>query len=356
MPLNTLQRSILKELTLTLLLATVALNFILMTENLLKLTKLFATVGASVWDVMRIIVLLQPQALSLTAPMAFFISTLLVYGRLNAESEITAMRAAGMSFEDISKPVFMLGMACLLLGFAVSFYVAPSGSRKVRTSVAETIAARAHYAVEEGIFNTMFKDVVIFVREKPSENTLGGIFIYDERKKGQPRALFARSGSISGDGQNISLDLRGGQASIVSGKSSTGLSFGRYHLMLPVEFEKPSRKYSELPPPQLLKEAASGDEKRRLNILIEFWRRLTLPVLSVVFVFLGPPLALRSGKTGRLGGLTIGLSVFILYYIAMVYAENLVRGGSLPHYAGAWLPALVLMIFALWMFRKETLR
>ncbi len=47
---------------------------------------------------------------------------------------------------------------------------------------------------------------------------------------------------------------------------------------------------------------------------------------------------MMAGKTGRLGGLTIGLSVFTVYYMLLVYGENLVRAGKVSHYIGAWSP------------------
>lgn len=346
----------LKELTLTFVLALVCLNLVLMTESLLKLTKLFSSVGASFFDMLRIIAYLQPQLSALTMPMALFIAVLLTYGRQNADNEITVMRTCGMSFVEISRPVFLLGTACILLGVGFGFYIAPLAAARVKAAVADTVARRAHFAVEEGIFNTTFKDVVIYVRDKPSENALKGIFLYDERKSDQPRVLFAKGGTISSDGYNISLDLMEGQVRIVKGRTSTGLSFGRYRLMLPVSLDKPSRKWSELSPAALLREASASEGKKKAVVMLEFWRRLTLPFMSVVLMFLGPPLALRSGRAGKFGGLAVGLSVFCIYYAAMVYAENLSMSGRLPLLLGAWSPALLLGALAFWIFRREALK
>jgi lipopolysaccharide export system permease protein len=63
-----------------------------------------------------------------------------------------------------------------------------------------------------------------------------------------------------------------------------------------------------------------------------------------------------TGKSGRLGGLALGLGVFSSYYMLLIYGENLVRAGKIPHYIGAWTPALILGIFALWFYRKESNR
>jgi lipopolysaccharide export system permease protein len=355
--MKTIHKSILKELLLTFLLGLIAFNFILMTEKVLRLTKLLASVGASLGDMLRIILYLQPQITVLTTPMAFLIAVLLIYGRLNADNEIVVLRASGMSFKAISKPVFIFGTGCFLLSIVFSFYAGPLGAGKLRQTVSEVITQRAPFAIEEGIFNTTFRNFVIYVKEKPSRDTLSGVFIYDGRKRRQPTVLYAKEGRISGtDGYHISFDLTDGHLHLVREETSTDLSFGRYNLLIPITIEKPARKYNELTPPSLLKKAKTANKHDRVRILLEFWRRLTLPVLCIILMFFAPPLALKAGRTGRLGGLTMGLSVFMAYYMALVYAENLVRSGKIPHYLGAWTPAVVLGIIALWMFRKANSR
>jgi lipopolysaccharide export system permease protein len=354
--MKTIQRSILRELLLAFLLGVLALNFVLMTEKVLRLTRLLSTVGASLEDMTRIILYLQPQITVLTIPMSLLMAVLLVYGRMNADNEITVMRASGMSFRAISMPVFLFGAGCFLAGVATSFYVFPASAERLRAVVSRVIAERAPYAIEEGIFNTSFRDIVVFVKEKPSVGRMNGIFIYDERKKEQPTVVYAREGVISGsDGYSISFELRDGHVHMVRDGASTELSFRRYVLSLPTALETPPRKYHELTPIELLREAGTGGANRT-KILLEFHRRLSLPAVCLLLVFFGPPLALKAGKAGRLGGLTIGLSVFALYHGALVYSENLVRSGKLPHYVGAWAPAVVLGAVALWMFRKADSR
>ena len=72
--------------------------------------------------------------------------------------------------------------------------------------------------------------------------------------------------------------------------------------------------------------------------------------------FWGPPLALIAGKSGKLGGLTIGLSTFTIYYVLLVYGENLVGAGKIAHYIGAWGATFILCIVAFCVFRRENAR
>jgi lipopolysaccharide export system permease protein len=355
--MKTVHRSILRELLAAFLLGLVAFNFVLMTERLLSLTKLLSSVGASFLDMLKIILYLQPQISVFTTPMALLVATLLIYGRLNSDNEITVLRASGMSFASIASPVLMMGAACFLAGVGLSFYLAPASAQRLRGAVSSVISERAPFAIEEGIFNTSFRDIVVYVKEKPARDSLSGVFIYDERKKKQPTVIYARRATISGaEGLGISLRLIDGHIHMIRRDTSTDLSFARYNMVLPSAIETPSIKFSEMPPFALLKEAARKAGPDREKMLLEFQRRLSLPALSLLLAFFGPPLALKAGKTGRLGGLTLGLLVFAAYYASVVYAEGLVVSGRLPLVVGSWGPAAALSAVALWMFRKENAR
>lgn len=357
MPFKTIHRYILAELLVVFFLSLLALNLVIMTDQLISLTRRLGAVGASFLDIARLILYLQPQTALLTAPMAMMISIIFTYGRLNTDNELTVMRASGMSYSSILAPVYMLGIGCFLFGLLLGFYISPAGARSLRAEVSGIIASRAPYALEEGIFNTAFKDIIIHVKERPSRDAMSGIFIYDERKPEQPRTLYAKSGRVTGaGGYRISLDLADGAILILKGNAVTELSFRRYNLILPIALEKPRMRYGELRPEELLGRAATVKPEERTTLLLEFWRRLTFPSSCLLLMLLGPPLSLKSGKTGRLGGLAIAIFVFASYYASMLYFENLALSGRLPHYAGAWGPNLLLFPLSVWLFMKASSR
>ena len=350
--MKTIHRSILKELALTFLVSLVSLNFFLLMEKVLRLSRLLSNVGASVVDMARIITLIQPQLMLLTVPMSLLLATLLTYGRMNADSELTALKSAGMSFRNLSVPVFLLGAGCLLTGLLMSFSISPRSSLELRRLVTTIIMQRAPLAIEAGVFNASFRDVVILVREKPAPDRLLGVFIYDNRNRKEPKVLTAKEGRIYADGGNLSFYLKDGYAHIGKTDGSIEIFFRGYNLTLNLTAEGVSRKNSELTPFELLREADRREGQERTSLFLEFHRRLSLPFLCIFLVFLGPPLALLAGKSGRLGGLTVGLGIFALFYTLLIYMENLARSGNIPHYFGAWIPGVLLGLFSLWSFRK----
>jgi lipopolysaccharide export system permease protein len=352
-----IHRSILKELSLTFVISLACLNFILMMEKLLRLTRFLSGVGTSMTDMVKLILFIQPQLFLLTIPMSLLLSVLLVYGRLNIDNELVILRSSGMDFAGISRPVFILGFICFLLNIAVSFYIGPRSSIALREHIKNIIRVRTPLAIEEGRFNTYFKNTLIIVREKVSDNELRGIFIYDSKNKQEPRVVMAKEGKIfQQEGLNIDFLLKDGYINMTSGDSMTELFFKKYNLMLRLEAGVPDRKNAELTPPELADKIGKADRHQALSLYLELDRRLSLPFLCIVLIFFGPSLSLLAGKSGKLGGLTLGLAVFTAYYMLLIYGENLVRAGKIPHYIGAWVPTLVLGIFALYMFRRERAR
>lgn len=353
--MKTLYKSILKELLLSFLLTLAFLNSILMMEKLLRLSRLLSGVGASLFDMARIIVLLQPQLMLLTIPMSLLLATLLVYGRMNMDSEIIIMRASGMNFREISYPVIVLGMLCFLASISASFYLGPKSSIKLRETITEIITLRSTVSVEEGAFNTSFKDIVIMVKEKKSRDTLGEIFIYDNRNAKEPRILMAKEGKFFiQDGLNIGLYLQNGYINITKSNTTTEMFYDKYNMTLTLEAESPAPKKMEYTPMQLLRDAKKADSyKKGAALYLEFHRRLSLPAVCLILIFMGTPLSLIAGKSGRLGGLATGLLVFTVYYMLLIYGENLVMTDTVPHFLGAWTPCILLGIIAFILFKRE---
>lgn len=353
MRLLLIQRTILKELAISFLMSLLFLNFTLMMEKLLRLSRILSGVGATSDDMARIILYLQPQILILTIPMALLLATLLTYGRLNADNELIILRSCGMSFRQISKPVIFLGIVCFGLSILMSFYLGPRGAEALRLKVTEILTVRAPMTIEEGVFNTSFKDVVLLVKSKPTPETLSEIFIVDERKQDEQKVVIAKQGTITQEQESLSFQLTDGQVSITKKNTVTELSFGSYQFKLTPSAEPATRKNSELTPPDLLRAAQeASDMSMRMSFLLEFHRRLSMPAVCLIVMFLGAALSLVAGKSGRLGGLTIGLGVFAVYYTLLLYGEKLARAETVPHILGAWLSFIVLSVVSFLIFER----
>jgi len=273
------------------------------------------------------------------------------------DNELIILRISGMKFREISAPVVIFGLLCFGLNMAVGLYIGPKSSSELRYEVTDIIRERTPAAMEEGSFNTSFKDIVIYIMHKTEDNTIRGIFMYDNRNKNEPKVLTAKECIISArEGYALTLSLKDGLIHIAKGDNTTEVFFKKYNMVLQIETDAPSRKNSDMTPWDLMEKIKKLDSREAKYFYLELHRRFSLPFMCIIIIFLGPPLALIAGKSGRLGGLTIGLATFTAYYMLLVYGENLVRAGNFPHYLGAWAATLILCVFAFWVFRRENLR
>lgn len=352
-----LHSSIFKELSLTFLLSLVSLNFVLMTEKLLRLSRVLSGVGSSIADVIVLIAYIQPPLLLLTIPMAFLLSTLLVYGRMNIDNELIVMKMSGMHFFGLTVPAAVLGILCFFASIAVSFYLGPKSTTKLREETAYIVKKRAPLALEEGKFNPLFRDIVMYVKEKPSDTKVRNVFLYDSRSRGEPKVLLATEGEITVDDNLLfTVLLKDGYIHMVKGNNVTEIFFRTYALTLQHEAVSRVRKAVEMTPSELIEEIRHPGGRKVVSLYLELYRRISLPFMCIVLVFFGPPVALLAGKAGRLGGLTIGLVVFTAYYLLLIYSENLVKAAKIPHEAGAWIATAVLSLAAVIMFVRECRR
>jgi lipopolysaccharide export system permease protein len=353
-----IHKSIIKELLLAFLIAIPVLNFILMMEKVLKLSRLLSSVGASPAEMARILLMIQPELMTLTIPMAFLLSVLYTYGRMNADNELLVLKSSGMSFKDAAKPAFALGTLCVVLGLALSLAVAPAVKKSLRRAVVDTLREHAPEAIEPGAFNSLLKDTVIYV-SGGSRDRLEQIFIYDERKQAKTLVRYAREAAIvpaAADDGTLALKLKNGSINITNGEHLTEVFFSNYRMLLPLSIDEPGVRLGELGTRELLKDAGRFTGFERTRRLLEADRRFSFALFPLAMMLLAPALALVSGKRGRLGGLAMGTTVFTLYYVALTYTERLSEAGRISHIVGGWSPFALLLVVSFFVFRKVNSR
>ncbi|MDA8170038.1 MAG: LptF/LptG family permease [Nitrospiraceae bacterium] len=355
--MKTIHKSTFRELVLAMLVSLPVLNFIMMTEKMMRLSRLLSSVGASPGELFTIILYIQPELLLLTLPMAFLLSVLYTYGRMNADSELIILRASGMSFREAAKPAFILGIVCVMLGLLVSFRLEPEGKRDLRLAITNTLRLRAPSAIEPGTFNTFVKDTVIYAMHGEGRR-LSGVFIYDERKPDRPVVIYAKTGGIepTPDGTSFIFNLKDGLIHFTKGSRLIEIFFRNYNLLLPLSLDEPGKRLGELTPGELLKEAGQMKGLDKTRRYLELDSRLTYPLLSFAMMFLAPVLSLYSGRRARLGGLAMGTFIFAFYYVMLTYSQKLSEAGKLPHIIGGWGPFLIVLAVSLRAFRKVNRR
>ncbi len=317
-------------------------------EKFVRLTRLILGRGAEFTDVLKVFLFLQPSILLLAIPMAILIAVFLTYGRMSTDNEIIVLKSSGMSFWATSKPALMLSVTGFILLFFISIYLLPKSITAFKKTVYETIAKKASMAIGEETFSTVFKGTVIFIKEMLPDDRFKGIFIYREGDTREPLVIVANEGSIRSnpDEGTINLGMRNGVIHTFGEKSSSKAEFAEYNFVLTTVVET----QKELKPNERgIIELWKGRE-RGVKWMVELNRRLSIPFACLIFGLLGPALSTRIGKTGRLGGFSLSLTILILYYVLLILGEGLVKAEKLPPFWGGWIPNIVFSVVAILFF------
>src|SRR3989339_414560 len=96
---------ILKEMLPVFLIGLMTFTVILLMDKILKLIEMIVSRGASLSQILKLLFFISPSFLIFTIPTAVLLGTLISFGRLSGDSEITAFKASGMSLYQLFLPV-----------------------------------------------------------------------------------------------------------------------------------------------------------------------------------------------------------------------------------------------------------
>jgi lipopolysaccharide export LptBFGC system permease protein LptF len=96
--------------------------------------------GLDVSQVGKILGWSNPAMTAYSLPIAALFATTIVYGRFAADNEVTACRAAGMSFLSLSLPAFVIGLLSAFVGLLMLCFVVPYSMLRVERIVYSNLA------------------------------------------------------------------------------------------------------------------------------------------------------------------------------------------------------------------------
>lgn len=221
--------------------------------------------------------------------------------------------------------------------------------------------------VDKGLREKQFSDgidnVVIYVDHiDPKTSQWSGVYVSDLRDAKNPLTIIARSGNLKAQVEKMTLTLNLAEGTMHQSRDAIThtVEFGTYTLKLPISAPTTIAGDSAthigkngMTPPQLWQQAKEYglNTENGKSLLIEFHKRLALPVGCFILTLLGLPLALQSRPGQRPVGLPLGLSFFVLYYLLLTASKTISESSALPVYIVMWLPNIIFAALAIYLIR-----
>ncbi len=356
-----LDRFILAEMKGPFLFGVMAFTVLLVAGDLLfDLADLIIEKGVSLGVIARLFVYKLPSVVVLTLPMASLLSALLSFGKLSGDSELAALKASGIAFQRIVRPVLFASILVALSAILMNETVVPLTNRAAENVMRYEVAQNRLALVQDHVFlreqsDGQLKRVTYISRLKPREGLMEGVLV-QEFEDGHMRRILSAEKGFWHDGQ---WWLEKGQVFDVdkAGGVSLLFRFERQKLVLkltPEQVRQASRKPEEMNAFELRERIellkTEGADPNPLRVM--FHLRLAVPWASVVLALVGASLGVRPQRTSSGMGLGMSVMIVFVYYVTMSFCRALGQSGMLLPAIAAWVPNLLFLLVGAFLIKR----
>lgn len=351
----TLDRYIVSEQLKIFWMAILLLLMVLLMDKVRFLADLLLTKNASALTVGKMLLYLTPSFLVIAAPLAVLMSTLLVFSRLSADNEITAMKASGISTYRLLWPVFLVSTAICFATLYVSLNLEHVSNIKFRETGLTLLKSNLNVQIKERQFNSTFENLIVHVNERKGD-ILKGVFISDHRNPDVTKVVEAKEGEIVASEDTIgAIDLKNGviHTGRADGSYQT-IAFDFYSLKIDYSdaMNKPFEKDIPHLSPKELREVIN-DQKARGKApnaeIVALHKKYSAPAGCIVLGFLAAALGLMTKSRGTGGGFGLGVLMIVVNYVLWMLGQWLGAGGKLPPALAIWAPNIIMGAFAIYL-------
>ncbi|MDP6805244.1 MAG: LPS export ABC transporter permease LptF [Rhodospirillales bacterium] len=329
--MNSLNRYVLRQLAVGMILVTVVLIGVMWLSQSLKSVDLIVNRGLSPGTLFYLTLLLLPNFLTIILPIALFVVVCFVYGKLITDRELVVMRSVGLSQFALAKPVFFLASVVVVFAYAVNIYLVPGSYEKFRELKWDISYHSSSIFLQEGAFNAVSDDVTVYIRERSADQQLRGILVHDDRNHEKPSTIMASRGAlVQSDGKVRVVMFDGNRQEVDKATNKLSiLTFDQHVFDLQNVRSVPTARYRE-PRERDLRELLSLDQDDLQNpndygkFVVEGHKRLTGPVYAFGYAIIAVAW-LISGTIGRRSQsrrIAAAVAFFILVQASAMGLEN----------------------------------
>ena len=414
---------------------------VLFLQFLIRAIDRFLGKGLDIVTIFEYLYLNLAWIIALSVPMSLLISSVMTYGRMSQENEITALKSAGVNLFSIIKPALWFGSIVGFLLCLFNNFILPDMNYNARLLARDIYQKQPELTIEAGYFIDMVPEYTMIVKEL-EENKFKDVKIFSKNTQSEQTTIYAQTGSLESNGNIITVNLQDGEIHEIDLENYDHyrrIKFSTHQITISMDdlllnrTNEANRTDREMKVPamiekirqnkisieqikkrienskedigietktdmsldniiaqiELLKNDATPnkEEKRDYNkntpideheqeemilslnnnlrqfkneftlienyeknnnkFLVEIHKKFTLPVACILFTLVGAPL----GILVRKGGITIasGLSIafFLVYYILLIWGEQLADRALLNPAIGSWMPNIILFILGL---------
>ena len=196
--INTIiNRYIIKQHIAPFIFGTALVMLLFLMQFLINHLDKFIGKGLSPWIILQLIAFQLAWMITLAVPMGTLFSTLMTFGNLSSNSEITIIKASGGSLFFMLRPIILIGLFLTLFVFWFNNSILPESNQQAKILMADITRKKPTFALESGQFSSELTGYTILARQVDSlTGKMSNITIYDKSKFNTFNIINADSGYI----------------------------------------------------------------------------------------------------------------------------------------------------------------
>ena len=354
--MNILRNYCLRELVFPFVMSLLVVTFIFMIGNLFDLADLLVNKGVSLFDILRLIILMVPSLLGFILPTAALTSVLLVFGSFAQNNEITAMKASGVNLFQLLLPVVAIAFLLSFFSLFLVDQIQPRSEYVSRQLVRKLVVQRPAAYLETGRFIKEFQGYTFWINEVKG-NRLEGITIFQFQEGKPTRTILAEWGEAitSQDQQSFALKLYNGTSDEPNPDDPNVLyklnfkTFLLSNITVGKQRGGVGKKDKEMTIDELLYRLKHDEEvrtvpKKKRETEAEIHKKISFSFATLAFVLIGIPVAIISRRGEVVVSFVVAVSVVSIYYILFVWGRTMAINGYLPPWMALWIPNLLVLM------------
>ena len=439
--MSTLNKYLIKQSFIPFMLSVGVITTVLFLQFLIRAIDRFLGKGLDVFTILEYLYLNLAWIIALSVPMSLLISSVMTYGRMSQDNEITALKSAGVNLFSIIKPALWFGSIVGFLLCLFNNFILPDMNYNARLLARDIYQKKPELTIEPGYFVDMIPQYTMIVTEMEGKE-FKDVKIFSKNTTSEQTTIYAERGSLESSGGIITVNLQNGEIHEIDLENYDHyrkIKFGTHQIIISIDdlllnrTSEANRTDREMKVPAMIekiqqnknsieqikkriitvkqdiginsdnemtlgniideienlknndmpKNAESREynqdipiakyeqeekirslnnnarqfqneftlienyEKNNNKYLVEIHKKFTLAVACILFTLVGAPLGILVRKGGITIASALSIAFFLIYYILLIWGEQLADRALLDPAIGSWMPNIVLFIVGL---------
>jgi LPS export ABC transporter permease LptG len=299
------------------------------------------------------------QVLNWTLPISVLVATLVTFGLLSKNNEVTAVKSGGVSLYRVALPIVVVAAVISVLSYFILDFVLPYSNQRVHT-LRERIKGKDVTKVSSATQQKLWflgkgRYLINFLSYDRTAKQLTQVQVFEfhptifrlTRRVYANRARWNGRAWVFQDGWMRSFTEDGN-----STFSPIMMPLPLYYMETPEDFATEVKEPDQMTFRQLREYIdtirRSGYAAEELSV--KLYSKTSWPAISLVMALIALPFAFRIGKRGALYGVGIALVLGIFYWMVFAVFTKFGEVGNLPPLLSAWSANILFALAAVYLF------